>query len=488
MHTKSRSIAVRAILAVMLTIGFYALALVVVCALLAIIYLQREGAVVVPLFALTGSAAIIWSIMPRFERFKSPGVRLMPDKQPRFFEQIRRIAEKTNQRMPSEVYLVLEPLACVEERVGIMGIGARRVIEIGLPLLQALNVSEVRCVMAHEFGHYYAGDTKLSPWVYGTYETIARTFGNLHEESRFLRVTELLFRLYGYMFLRLTLAVAREQEFAADRLSAQVGGAQAAIQALRNTCAVSSIFNTFWQTEIVPVLTCGYYVPISEGFGEYLRVNPIVDAMDQVKREEADSETGIYDTHPALRERVAAFQALSAGHGVVDENPALSWIQNLPEVETALLTFLQRKLTRELKPLEWQEVGMQVYPPLYRENLKGYRYALGEVTWALLPEFLHAPHPLAEDIQGNLGQQMTQTAIDGQVVGVVGQSLALELVRRGWTLEKDLGKAPRLRCNSEILEPFSLVGDLQAGKISADEWLEHCKRLGILQSTLAGER
>jgi len=39
---------------------------------------------------------------------------------------------------------------------------------IGLPLMQIMTVSQMRAVLAHEFGHYYGGDTKLGPWVYRT--------------------------------------------------------------------------------------------------------------------------------------------------------------------------------------------------------------------------------------------------------------------------------------------------------------------------------
>jgi Zn-dependent protease with chaperone function len=34
-----------------------------------------------------------------------------------------------------------------------MGFGSRRVMGLGLPLLQALNVSQLEAVLAHEFGH-----------------------------------------------------------------------------------------------------------------------------------------------------------------------------------------------------------------------------------------------------------------------------------------------------------------------------------------------
>lgn len=81
--------------------------------------------------------------------------------------------------MPGEVYLVGDMNAWVAERGGLMGFGGRRVMGIGLPLLQLLSVSQFAGVLAHEFGHYYGGDTKLGPWIYKTRAAIGRTLAGL---------------------------------------------------------------------------------------------------------------------------------------------------------------------------------------------------------------------------------------------------------------------------------------------------------------------
>jgi Zn-dependent protease with chaperone function len=66
--------------------------------------------------------------------------------------------------------------AFVGDRGGIMGFGSRRIMGLGLPLLALLNISEFRAVLAHEFAHYYGGDTRLGPWVYKTRMAIIRVF------------------------------------------------------------------------------------------------------------------------------------------------------------------------------------------------------------------------------------------------------------------------------------------------------------------------
>ena len=89
--------------------------------------------------------------------------------------------------MPTEVYLVADVNAFVTTRGGFMGFGSRRVMGLGLPLLQTLGVRELRAVLAHEFGHYHGGDTKLGPWIYKTRAAIGRTLQGLAGYSAMLQ-------------------------------------------------------------------------------------------------------------------------------------------------------------------------------------------------------------------------------------------------------------------------------------------------------------
>jgi heat shock protein HtpX len=59
---------------------------------------------------------------------------------------------------------------------------------IGLPLFAVLSVSELRAVLAHEFAHFYSGDTSLGAWVYRTQTSIVRVFQNLGELGAFVQV------------------------------------------------------------------------------------------------------------------------------------------------------------------------------------------------------------------------------------------------------------------------------------------------------------
>jgi len=213
----------RAVLAVALTIGFYALAIGLITVLVRIMFIPDvPGRVLI--FCLVGAGAIAVSIIPRPTRFTPPGPRLNPAGQVRLFAELEGVARAVGEAMPEEVYISPEMNAGVFQR------GRRRVMVVGLPLMQVMTIPQMRAVLAHEFGHYHGGDTKLGPLIYRMRETIERTLRTLSGQAALLG---LLFLAYGRMFMRVTQAVSRRQELAADELAARTVGSGPMIEGLR---------------------------------------------------------------------------------------------------------------------------------------------------------------------------------------------------------------------------------------------------------------
>ena len=183
----STSLASRVALAVLLTIGFYLLAVVLAGGLLYLPYAEMTYTHSLPLklalLCLLGALCILWSVLPRIDKFEPPGPQLTRDQHPRLFAELDGVAKSVNQAMPAEVYLVPDVNAWVLQRGGIMGFGSRRVMGLGLPLMRLLSCSQFRAVLAHEFGHYHGGDTKLGPWIHKTRGSIGRTLHSLGDAS-----------------------------------------------------------------------------------------------------------------------------------------------------------------------------------------------------------------------------------------------------------------------------------------------------------------
>lgn len=182
------SLAGRALLAVLLFVGFYLLALGIAAGLLYIPYAEvrytDHVTARLDLFCIVAAGTILWSILPRLDRFGAPGPPLTPGEHPRLFRAIEEVAQATGQAMPAEVYAIPDLNAWVSQRGGFMGLGSRRVMGLGLPLMQVLSVDEFRGVLAHEFGHYHGGDTALGPWIYRTRAAIERTLIGMSRHSK----------------------------------------------------------------------------------------------------------------------------------------------------------------------------------------------------------------------------------------------------------------------------------------------------------------
>jgi len=154
----------RALLALGLLVGFYVLALGIAATLLLLPYLevrytQRIHLQVAIVCVLT-AGTILYAVVPRPQRFKPPGPLLTRERHPRLFALLDDVARAAGQARPREVYLVPQVNAWVAERGGILGLGGRRIMGLGLPLFAGLTVRELRAVLAHEFGHYAGGDTR----------------------------------------------------------------------------------------------------------------------------------------------------------------------------------------------------------------------------------------------------------------------------------------------------------------------------------------
>ena len=143
------------------------------------------------------AGTILYSLVPRRDRFVPPGLLLEPLVHPTLFEEIHQAAADLNEPVPEEVYLIGAVNARVADRGGILGFGSRRIMAIGLPLFSILNVSEFCGVLAHEFAHYYGGDTKLGPFVYRTQSAVVRALQNTARCGAGVSLPWLLSRLLG---------------------------------------------------------------------------------------------------------------------------------------------------------------------------------------------------------------------------------------------------------------------------------------------------
>lgn len=465
---RGSSIAWRAILAIVLMIGFYILALGMIAALLGFCYFMVFESNRIPIklivVCLCSAGIIAWSLLPRFDRFTPPGPRLLPERHPRLFAEIASIAKATGQEMPVEVYLEADVNAWVAQRGGIMGFGSRRVMGLGLALMRVLDVSEFRAVLAHEFGHYHGGDTKLGPWVYKTRGAIGRTIVGLGDS-----LVQKPFLLYGKMFLRITHAVSRWQEYTADRLAANIVGAGPLSSGLGKIHRAGIAFTPYWQNELVPVLAAGYRPPLAEGFVEFLGSATIATAVeDALGRQLKDQKGNAYDTHPPLPERIKAVADLPQDTSGRNKLSAITLLSDLSTLERELLVGLAgQSLAAKLQDLRWEDAGTSVYIPMWQEAVQKEQAQLA----GLIPEDLWDRFSTTETRSHVLREKQEKLMV------AAGAALTLLALRKGAKLECKLGMPVAVENQGVRMEPFSLIKELS--QITAAQWQENCEKLGI---------
>src|SRR5262249_25010290 len=142
---------------------------------------------------------------------------------------------------PVEIRLDGDVNAGVWEDAHLLGIipGKRRMV-IGLPLMLALTPAQFDAVIAHEIGHYSSGHTKVRPLVGRARASVISPPRAAHSGrgTRHLPGADMfqaIFSWYAKRVLSVTEAASREQEYAADRVAADIAGhanAAAALQEL----------------------------------------------------------------------------------------------------------------------------------------------------------------------------------------------------------------------------------------------------------------
>jgi Zn-dependent protease with chaperone function len=475
------SLRTRALIAVLLTAGFYALALgmLALCGLVIWASLTAKHISFYPAIA-SGIAmvAIVRGVIPRRIRFEPPGPRLYAVDHPNLFRAIADVARATGQPIPQEVYLVGSVNAAVMVDKPVIGMHARRILIIGLPMLQAVTVAQLRAVLAHEFGHYAAGDTALSSWIYRTRLAIERT---LHHLGSGLLMRPFLW--YGNFFMRVSQAISRSQELAADRLSAKTAGARNAAEALVATGRASMAWEGYWNGNVAPILDQGYRPPISAGFAQYLAAPPVITALDSALGDVMRTRTvDPYDTHPPLPERIRLLKTLPAGKPSQDDPPAIGLVHDVETLEKDLLAMVVRPASFTLKPIAWSEIGQQVLVPSWRKRAHPHAEVLRTLTTAdcermgrELSRFATRLRMRAIDI----------TARAEEARAVAGCALAVRLIDSGWSVELRPGRPVILTRSDKTIEPFAVVPWFEKGEMTGEAWAATCRDLGIEGLTLA---
>lgn len=428
-----------------------------------------------------GSAVLAWSALPRIDKFEPPGPELTEAKQPELFAMIKEVAKATGQRMPVHVYVVLEVNAFVSERGGIMGLGSRRVMGIGLGLLNAFTVDEVRGVVAHEFGHFHGGDTRLGPWVYKTRAAMGRAVINLQNTAAkvseieavgfVLAIIEAPFRWMALGYMRLASAVSRAQEYSADAVAARAVGTSPMLTGFGKLAGTAAALDAYFDSEIGTLVEHGVLPPVLAGARHFVDANRV--RMAEIDADQAKlGEVSPFDSHPPLPERIAAIKDLAGSVpelvGSGDDRLAIELVRYPEKLVRELIT---ERVGKPLEHIEWAEVAPHFVKGLHYLLVR-HRSWLESRSIVDLDRSSQTARTLAQALEG-IGEYASEleletlTSIQAQIYTA---ALAVALENVGYEPRTAPGEPLRFHQGDVVLEPGLVVRQYLGGELSDDAW------------------
>ncbi|MGI9295396.1 MAG: M48 family metallopeptidase [Pseudomonadales bacterium] len=265
-------------------------------------------------------------------KFDAPtGYVLKPADYPELFAKIDQIRAKLEAPKVHEVILTNELNAAVVQtpRFGMFG-GHRNTIILGLELLLVLSPQQAEAVLAHEFGHLSGNHGRFNGWIYRVRISWQRIMQAFHRsEGMGANLMRRFFDWYAPRFSAYSFALARINEYEADAVSAELTNKRTAGHALVNVhVAGPYVDENYWQAffQKADTLPAPDHLPwqgLSHFMGQH---SPAKAQLEQRLEESLTLQTNYDDTHPSLRDRLAALGASEALPGVTDVTAAEAWL------------------------------------------------------------------------------------------------------------------------------------------------------------------
>jgi Zn-dependent protease with chaperone function len=250
---------------------------------------------------------LIWTSRSRF-----PEVVVGKHEAPALHAEIEKLRQGIGCHRFHRIILTAEFNAGVvtESRFGMLG-GRRSVLQLGLPLMEALTPDEFRAVLAQEFVHHSRAHGRFAIWVYRVRSSWERAIAELSSSDRpgmIMRWARWFIRWYWPRMNARAFLLCREHEYQADDYSAEYAGALPAVSALFRVETFDQYLNlVFWpelnrETEKLPAPPAD----LLQRMTHCLRTSQIAAVQDWCVETTLLRLTDTADTHPAWADRTFA--------------------------------------------------------------------------------------------------------------------------------------------------------------------------------------
>ena len=284
---------------------------------------------------------------------RSGWLEISEEQQPKLFELIKSISKEIETNFPQKVYLGagVDAMVFYDSNFRNLLVPSKENLMVGLGLVNSMSESELKAILAHEFGHFTQRSLNVYSYVYienlviykmlideEYYQTLILKFSKVMGRfgwivviySRFIRwILRKAYEIVSKSYM----ALSREMEFHADEISARVAGSVPATTALLRTGLASDSFNYVWQF---------YYNRVSENlksenvypqhhyvmrkYAERYGVN-IADGLPQLTKEIISRfnrsklvMVNQWASHPTIEDRVRRLEELNISSTVSSES------------------------------------------------------------------------------------------------------------------------------------------------------------------------
>lgn len=325
-------------------------------------------------------------------------VEIKPTEQPHLFEFLHQLADDAGAPRPAKVYASANVNAAVFYDLSLLNLifPSRKNLEIGLGLVNVLTLSEMKAVLAHEFGHFAQRSMAIGTWVYIAQQIAGQVIARRDALDKFLQglsridvriawigwglsiivwsIRSLLDTVFRLVVLAQR-ALSRQMEFQADLVAVSLTGSDELVHALHKLQAADQAWDrtlNFANTELRAGRSIQDVFAVHSRIIEKLSVILADPAYGKVPAAPGDKAAHrvfkasfarppqMWSTHPANtdREENAKRQYWPATH-----DPRSAWLlfDNAESVKSAVVAHMYRETESQPASHEHTHAALDEY-------------------------------------------------------------------------------------------------------------------------------
>ncbi|WP_244515174.1 hypothetical protein [Actinopolyspora xinjiangensis] len=263
------------------------------------------------------------------------GVVVDGESQPQLWRRLRKVAETAEAARPAELRVTCEPTMRWRDRTRLLGLLRREShLELGLPLLAGLTVTELSALLAAEIGRADGGGADALA-------NRIRTAVIAAERDMIGGPTKWLFSGYAGLFRRITAPLARGRIMRGDAVAVRVAGKRTTMAALRKQVGLELGWQDY-SAEYLSMATRVERTPeVLPGFRAFLEHQERKRGLAERAKESIAAEESADAARPTVAQRLDVLRRATHEPEETDDRPAPALVREprreIPAIEERLL-------------------------------------------------------------------------------------------------------------------------------------------------------